>query len=267
MTRPLVQMEARIAGIAERDWHEPFVLDRRDEIGRLASSFETMRQRLVRQDEAQQKFLQHVSHELKTPVMVIHSYTQSILDGIYPKGDLAGSVDVINEESQRLEKRIRDLLYLTKFNYLTGRPQLVSSFDLGGLVKERVERFRWRRSDLDWKLLLPQVKVNGDPEQWGVAVENVLDNQLRYASSLVDISLKAEGGKARLRLWNDGPEIDPDTMSRLFQQYQTGDGGEFGLGLSIVKQTASNHGARVWADNEEGGVAFYIEMEITKALT
>ncbi|MCG6197942.1 sensor histidine kinase, partial [Anoxybacillus sp. LAT_38] len=75
-----------------------------DEIGRLARSIERMRERLVRQDEAQQAFLQDVSHELKTPVMVIRSYAQSILDGIYPRGDLQGSVQVIDSEAERLEK-------------------------------------------------------------------------------------------------------------------------------------------------------------------
>lgn len=84
LTRPLVEMETNIARLAEREWHRPFVLDRKDEIGKLARSFENMRIRLVKQDEAQQSFLQNISHELKTPVMVIRSYAQSILDGIYP---------------------------------------------------------------------------------------------------------------------------------------------------------------------------------------
>jgi len=50
-----------------------------------------MRQRLVKQDKAQQSFLQNISHELKTPVMVIRSYAQSMLDGIYPDTELKKS--------------------------------------------------------------------------------------------------------------------------------------------------------------------------------
>lgn len=96
-TRPLVQMERHVGRMAERDWHEPITTSRKDEIGRLAKAIESMRQRLVRQDRAQQFFLQHTSHELKTPVMVIRSYAQSIQDGVYPKGTLNDSVGVIYE--------------------------------------------------------------------------------------------------------------------------------------------------------------------------
>ena len=109
LSNPLVMLEQRVNRIARRDWHEPVELHRKDEIGRLGSSIEQLRSHLVRQDEAQQSFLQHVSHELKTPVMVIRGFTQSIRDGIFPKGDLASSVKVIDEEAERLEKRIRNL--------------------------------------------------------------------------------------------------------------------------------------------------------------
>lgn len=64
-----------------------------------------MRKRLVSKDEAQQTLLQNISHDLKTPVMVIQSYAQSIQDGIYPKGDLSQTVKVIEDESKNLEKK------------------------------------------------------------------------------------------------------------------------------------------------------------------
>ncbi|MFZ5590445.1 MAG: HAMP domain-containing protein, partial [Bacillota bacterium] len=73
LTRPLVQMESHVRRIAGRDWHEPLTVRRGDEIGRLAASIEAMRRQLVEQDAAQQSMLQNISHELKTPVMIIRS--------------------------------------------------------------------------------------------------------------------------------------------------------------------------------------------------
>ena len=93
--------------------NEPIEVDREDEIGKLGKSIEQLRNQLIYQDEMQQSFLQNISHELKTPVMVIRSYSQAIRDGIYPKGDLDCSVKVIDEEAERLEKRIKNLLYIT----------------------------------------------------------------------------------------------------------------------------------------------------------
>ncbi|TDF94508.1 HAMP domain-containing sensor histidine kinase [Paenibacillus piri] len=276
LSRPLVLMEQQAGRIAERDWHQPFVLNRKDEMGRLAQAFEAMRQRLVRQDKAQQFFLQNISHELKTPVMVIQSYAQSILDGIYPKGTIAGSVETIKSEATRLEKRIRDLLYLNKLNYMSVRERKRLPFDLSAVVRDCVERLRYRRPEIDWHVDLPTVEIGGDAEQWGVAIENLLDNQVRYANTRISITMihgddkatpgasaAAAGGAmpvtTELRIWNDGEPIDEALIDSMFDQFETGPDGQFGLGLAIVKQILTAHHARIRVGNEHGGVAFYID--------
>jgi len=266
LSSPLVQMEKHAARIAERDWHQPFKLDRRDEIGRLARSFENMRHRLVQQDRAQQNLLQHVSHELKTPVMVIRSYVQSIKDGIYPRDTLEGSVEVIDGEAERLEKRIRDLLQLTKLNYLQGRERRYETIDLAKLVHDHVERFKYRRSGLVWEVNLEPLQISGDREQWSVALENLLDNQVRYAKGRVELRLSILPGSnhGQLRIWNDGPPLEPEAVGKIFERYQSGTNGQFGLGLAIVKQILDHHQAVIRAANEDGGVAFYIEIQPAK---
>ncbi|SNS44626.1 two-component system, OmpR family, sensor histidine kinase CssS [Anaerovirgula multivorans] len=266
LSSPLVALEKRVGKIANRDWQEPLQLKRKDEIGKLGTSIEQLREQLLRQDEAQQSFLQHISHELKTPVMVIRSYVQSIRDGIYPKGDLTNTLEVIEEEAECLEKRIRNLLYLTKLDYMeTHKPQH-QSFDIGELIKEVVERLRWQRSELDWHQKLTQIEVIGDIEQWRVALENLLDNQIRYAKEKIVISLtqkkKDNQGLVKIHIWNDGPPIEEATMKNLFHQYGKGYKGEFGLGLAIVYRIATIHEAKVWAENQEDGVSFYLEIPI-----
>ena len=119
LSSPLVNLEKRVEKLASHEWNEPVELHRQDEIGKLGESIEQLRNQLIYQDEMQQSFLQHVSHELKTPVMVIRSYSQAIRDGIYPKGNLDCSIQVIDEEAERLEKRVRNLLYMTKLDYLS----------------------------------------------------------------------------------------------------------------------------------------------------
>lgn len=264
VSKPLVKLETSVKHIADRNRAEPIDLDRKDEIGRLARSMEQARQQLIRQDETQQSLLQHISHELKTPVMVIRSYAQSIQDGIYPKGSLQTSVEVIDQEAERLGKRIRALLYLTKLDYLsTHKPTAQEPIRLDLLTAEVVERLRWQRPELRWTLQLEPVTIQGDREQWTVALENLLDNQIRYAKAEITVAtfcVEMGGSSVRstLSAANDGPPIEPELMRELFGQFRSGPKGEFGLGLAIVKRIASLHQASVHAENLPDGVRFWV---------
>jgi two-component system, OmpR family, sensor histidine kinase CssS len=258
LTRPLREMDKHVRRIAERDWHEPLVQDRGDEIGRLARSIEKMRIKLVQQDEAQQSMLQHISHELKTPVMVIRSYAESIEDGIFPKGNLEGSVSVIKQEAMRLEKRIKDLLYLTKLDYYATQEPKYEPVNLAHLLQEVAERMKPNRPDLEFKMELSEMVITGDAEQWKIAFENILDNQMRYARTQIQVNTKG----VVVRIWNDGPQMEEHLLEQVFKKFQVGQRGKFGLGLAIVQRIAELHKAKVWAANENGGVAFYIQFTL-----
>lgn len=267
LSKPLVRLEGFVKKIADRDLNEPVTLNRKDEIGRLAESIEVMRDRLRSQDEYQQSMLQHISHELKTPVMVIRSYTESIRDGIFPRGDLNGSLEVIEGEALRLDKRVRDLLYLTKLDYMALQKPLREEFRFDEVIRSAVDRLRPRRPELDWSVNLEPVRLTGDPDQWNVAVENILDNHIRYAGKQLKVTLEKQEGdsgtEAVLTVWNDGPQLEPQVLERLFFPFQKGAKGQFGLGLTIVKRIAMLHQAEVEAANaEEGGVVFRIRQPL-----
>jgi len=264
LSSPLVSLEKKVNKLAAYEWNEPISVDRGDEIGRLGESIEKLRNQLIYQKEMQQIFLQNISHELKTPVMVIRSYAQAIRDGIYPKGDLDCSVKIIDEEAERLEKRIKNLLYITKLDNIYPKDISKQNFSLDVLIKDVVERLSWYRTDIDWQQELSPVTIKGDMEQWRVVIENLLDNQIRYAKNTILISLTdIEQNKVLLRFWNDGPNIEPEVLETLFTRYNKGEKGQFGLGLAIVHRIVELHNAKVWACNEDIGVSFYIEIPQT----
>jgi two-component system sensor histidine kinase CssS len=260
LSKPLISMEEHVRRIADRDWYKPLPCDRSDEIGQLAQSIERMRDRLVKQDESQQSFLQHISHELKTPIMVIRSYAQAIADGIFPRGGLEGSIQVIDEEAERMEKKVRGLLYLNKINYLSAHPREDEEFIIEEIIQKVIDLLRWQRSDLVWSVEGEGHLLKGDTEQWKVAVENLLDNQIRYARQNIIIQVSQQKSQVRIHIWNDGPPIDEEQIGQLFQKYQIGEKGQFGLGLPIAQQVVLHHNGKIWAVNEEGGAAFYIEV-------
>lgn len=230
-----------------------------------------MRQQLVRQDKAQQFYLQNISHELKTPIMVIRGYVQSIHDGLYPKGTLAGSLAVVMKEADRLERRVRDLLMLNKWNYESSRDRSDQVMKAEPLIVDVIERLKHRRPDVGWELEIDgQAALYGNPEQWQVAFENILDNQLRYVNSRIWISVQSGPDAASdedenahvqpfIRIANDGPSLDAEMIDKVFNPFETGGDGQFGLGLAIVRQIADANGMRVWAANENEGVALYME--------
>lgn len=266
LTKPLVTLEKHVSQIAKQNWEEPVVIQREDEIGRLAKSIDVLRNRLMRQNEIQQNSLQNISHALKTPVMVIRSYAQSILDGIFPKGSLEASVLVIDQEAERLEKRNRDLLYLTKLDVLNTTNQSHDQFCLDELILEVMNRFQIRRKDVKWITDLESTNYFGDYEQWTVALENLFDNQVRYAQNTISISLKAQSNSQILiQVENDGPSIEEKTMKTLFEKFHPGMKGEFGLGLSITARIIKLHGGTISAANQERGVVFSIIIPAQKS--
>lgn len=260
LSRPLVDLERKVGKLANNEWNEPIELNRKDEIGKLGFSIEYLRKQLIRQDEAEQSFLQHVSHELKTPVMVIQSFTQAIKDGIYPKGTLEDSIDTIDDEAKRLEKKIKNLLYLTKLDYLSNHEVDKINFSLDSLIKDIVDRFSWHRADINWSLDLMPISIVGDVEQWKIVIENLLDNQIRYANSKILISLKKVDNKTILKIWNDGPAIEEKLLKTMFNKFNKGYKGEFGLGLAIAYKVVKSHNSNIFAINEKEGVSFYIEI-------
>lgn len=261
LSKPIKSLKENVEKIGQKEWNTPISVDRKDEIGELSDAIESMRQQLVKNDEAQQWMLQNISHELKTPVMVIRSYAQSVGDGIFPKGDLSSTMLTIDSEAERLEKRIKDLLYLTKLDYLLQHKRIEELINMRELIEETVDRFRFRREELNWKLELENIIILGDYEQWKVVVENILENSIRYSRSKVRISVKTSSDSILLEIYNDGESIEESSLNELFKPFKKGKKGKFGLGLAIAKRIIESYDGHIWAANENVGVSFKIELK------
>lgn len=263
LTRPLTLMEQHVKRIANRKWQEPLDLKRTDELGRLAQSIDSMRQQLIKQDEAQQSMLQNISHELKTPVMVIRSYAQAMQDGVYPKGDLNGSIEVIDQEGERLEKLIKQLLYLTRLDYLATQTQRQEQVRLDQLIEKTVQRLGLQRPDIALQLELQPITVQGDEETLRVMVENLFDNHLRYANSQIRISLENPvQGEVCLSIWNDGSHIDAAQFGEIGKPFHKGPQGKYGLGLAIVQRIIKPYRGDIALQNEDNGVVSRVKMHL-----
>lgn len=255
---PLKELERKVKKIGKRQWHESINLDRDDEIGELSKSIEEMRKELVMQDEYEQTMLQQASHDLKTPLMVIRSYVKALEDGLYPKGDLDSTIKVIDSESERMQKRIKNLLYLTKIRYMSKHQNEYTEFPIKNLVEEIVDSFLYNERNIRFDMDISDITVRGEEEQWAVVFENLIDNELRYAKTLIKITIYENVENKYIVIYNDGEKIPEDKLTNIFGVFKKDKGGNFGLGLDIVKRIVTLYDGTIKAQNEDIGVSFII---------
>ncbi len=256
ITEPIRYLERRVRYIANRDWSVPIKVERKDEIGKLALSIGRMQENLKRLEAEEEAFLQTVSHDLKTPVMIIRSYCQAMKDGVYPDGAPEKMMLVVESEALRLEHKINKLLFLNSLDFELQRSGGGRRIDLRQTVETVADRFLFRRRDVSVTIAPGTAYIDGLADKIEVAVENVIDNGLRYAASSLEIEVISADDCVGLRISNDGEEIEKEVLERLFQRCFKGKKGDFGLGLYIAKRIVDHHQGSIWAENRVGRVSF-----------
>lgn len=260
LRQPLIVLGNHLDLIANRDWQEPLKLKGDKDFQRLSDQFEKMRQNLNLYDRAQKTFIQHASHELKTPIMVIKSYAHSAKDGILPKENMENTMDVILEEANRMERRVIDMIYYTKLDSLKEESPKHEPLLFGEIAFRIEERFRVRREDVRILIEGADMRFKGDREQIEVLLENLVENALRYAKDTIWMSAKKTDKNIILSVENNGEPIPTQDLPQLFSPFYKGNKGKFGLGLAIVKRISELHGGYPKVENTKRGVKFTIRF-------
>lgn len=261
ISKPLKQLEDYTVRIARKDWKEPISIKTDDEIERLADSMNRMQKELKRADEEEKMFLQSISHDLKTPVMVIMSHAEAIVDGVYIDS-VEKTAEIIRDEAMSLEKKIKQMLYLNTLDYVLENNSENTRIDLRHLLLHIISRFEVVDSSIQWDLNIDELFINGNADKIQVAMENVLDNGIRYAENKIAVSLKQEDSFAVLEIYNDGPNIRPEHLEHIFDNLYKDKTGNFGLGLAISKKVVNFYNGEIKAVNREKGVSFIIRLPL-----
>lgn len=256
---PLNQIKQYIQKV-KNDEPAELNIKRYDEIGEVADALKDMDAELNRQNREKEEMIQNISHDLKTPIATIKSYSEAIKDGVYPYDTLEKSVDVIIEHCDRLEKKVKSLIVLNKMGYLIDECPEGNTLDMNTVIDKALLSLKEIRPEITFKRETdPGIKFHGEEEPWRITVENLIDNALRYAKTTITVTLH----EGELCVINDGPQIKEDRLETLFHPYKMGTGGQFGLGLSIVHRVVTTYGYKVEAENLTDGVCFRITEELT----
>jgi len=231
-------------------------VERDDELGRLAASFNTTLDSLERSIESQRQLVADASHELRTPIASLRANIQVLEDE-----DRLSAVDRealradIVAELDELTALVADVVELARGS----KPeQVVDDVRLDLIVSAQVERAQRRAgADASFQARVAPTIVTGEPERISRAVSNLLDNARRWSppSGIVEVELL----DGTLTVRDHGPGFEPDDVPHVFERFYRSDRARAmpgsGLGLAIVRAAAEAHGGSAQASNAPGGGA------------
>jgi two-component system sensor histidine kinase MprB len=226
----------------------------RDELARLAQSFNGTLDALEQSVQAQRHLIADASHELRTPIASLRANIQMLGEAqrLPPEEQESLRRDIV-EELDELTALVGDVVELARGAAPAGPPDDVR---LDELVEGAVQSAQ-RRSDLQFDLKLEPTVVSGQADRIGRAVSNLVDNARKWSppGGVVEVSL-ADG---LLLIRDHGPGFDEADLPFVFDRFYRADDarklGGSGLGLAIVRQAAEACGGSVEAQNAPGGGA------------
>ena len=225
-----------------------------DELKKLNHSLENMRESFMKNEEYKNELYQNISHDFKTPLSIIKSYTEAREDNMCTYEEY---MKVIKEQSIDLERRVRSLLYLNKLDYLSNYNREIKEVDISKLVKEEIKKFKYLNREISIKYSTDNSKIYGNYELLEGVFDNILTNSYRYANKIISITIK----NGKIIIYNDGEHIKEDIIDYMFTPFRKGIKGDFGLGLSIVEKSLKLINYNIYAVNEKVGVSFIISKK------
>jgi signal transduction histidine kinase len=236
-----------------------------DEISRLASTMNSMLQRLEEGHRRERRLVSDASHELRSPITSIRQHAEVALS--HPDTTTTTELaSVVLEEDERLQRIVEDLLLLSSLD--EGSLGIrTAPVDLDDVVLEEATRLRGTtglRIETD---AVSAGRVTGDRSKLERLVRNLTDNAARHARGVVRLSLRASGDDVVFAVEDDGRGISTQDRERIFERFvrldeaRDRDSGGSGLGLSIVRELAVAHGASlVVTDASIGGARFEVRF-------
>lgn len=232
----------------------------------------TERQKL---DELRKEFVANVSHELKTPLTTIKTYSETLLDdGLENKEMAVSFLGVINKESDRMNRIVSDLLTLSRIDY-----QKISwrktKFSIDALLGELTETLSIpaKKHQHSLTYIAPEnlPKIIGDRDRIQQLLINILSNAIKYTPNggTIRIVASVRGDEVHIQVKDNGIGIPKADLDRLFERFyrvdkaRSRDRGGTGLGLSIAKEIADAHGGRISIESQEKvGTTVHIYLPI-----
>ena len=276
--RPIRAIDRAISELGRGTFSRPIAIRGPADLERLAAQLEWLRGRLLDLAQEKNRFLRHMSHELKTPLANIREGTELLMDGAV--GELQSGqrevTAILRENGMKLQRLIENLLSFSAWQAKSVGLE-ISEFKLRPLIKSVLENQQLTlvaqrvRLDVQVEDLTPLA----DRSKVRLILDNLLSNAVKFTPRGGTISLHARGEREQLLLdvMDSGPGIPADERNRIFEAFYQGktpQGGHVkgtGIGLSVVTEFVNAHGGSIEIlESKSGGAHFRVRLPLRHAV-
>lgn len=291
ISKPLIKINQVALKLSNLDFSETCPIESEDEIGNLAKTLNflslnlnnalndlnTANENLKKDIENEKKlenirkdFVANASHELKTPIALIEGYAEGIKDGIVDESEVNDYLDVIIDESHKMNALVMDMLELSKLESPSFKLNL-KDFSIINLINKcckNLEHFVAKKN-LNITYLKDDFLVVGDEFRINEVITNLLTNAIEHSkdSSSIYITIDDLEDKIKISIINHGNPIPKEEMKNIWDKFYKIDKsrnrllGGTGLGLAIVKNILMLHKSRFGVENMSGKVCFFFTLD------
>ena len=274
ITRPIHQVDQTIRRLGDGDFSMPAAVKGPRDLEQLGERLDWLRNRLLELEQEKSKFLQHISHELKTPLTTIREGTELLREQVVGglNGEQLEIAGILHDNSLQLQKLIEDLL---NFSNLRSRSSHVlhEPVELHAVIESVLEdhKLAMLARKLVLQPSLAPVTVSGDQEKLRIIVDNLVSNAIKYSpdGSPLSVSLEANAADAVIDVVDAGPGIPAAERELVFEAFYQGAPASkghvrgSGLGLSIAREYAQAHGGDIHVlDSDETGAHLQVVLPL-----
>jgi two-component system, NtrC family, sensor histidine kinase GlrK len=274
--RPMRRVDRAIRALGEGDFNQAIEVTGPRDIEALGRKLEWLRLRLMESAEEKNKFLRHMSHELKTPLANIREGTELLMDGSVGRLDHQQQevTSILRDNGVKLQQLIENLLTFSAWQAKTAKLE-ITEFELKPLVFSVMSQHRLviSRQQIRLKLNLEPIRVRADEGKLRLVLENLVSNAIKFAPRGGTISVDAviDGPELVIDVRDDGPGVAPEDGDRIFEAFyqgrrlQGGTVGGTGIGLSVVAECVQAHGGTVRLVREtRSGAHFQVRLPLRR---
>jgi two-component system sensor histidine kinase GlrK len=272
--RPLRRIDQAITELGRGAFSRPIAIQGPSDIETLGRQLEWLRVRLVELAQEKNRFLRHMSHELKTPLANIREGTDLLLDGAV--GDLDSQqrevTGILRDSGLKLQQLIENLLSYSAWQSQATVLDL-SRFTLASVIKAAfdAQRLAIAARQIEVRQEVDDTEVRADRAKLRLIFDNLLSNALKFtpAGGTISVRVRRTGQNVVVDFADTGPGIPAGERERIFEAFYTGSTPQAGplkgsgIGLSVVVEFVAAHGGRVeLASGEFPGAHFRIRLPL-----
>lgn len=252
IAKPISDMTKKATKLADGNYNLVFENTGINELDELANSLNYLEQEVSKTDTYRRDLMANVSHDLKTPLTMIKAYAEMIKDiTINDKEKTIKNLDVIIEETERLNILVNDILELSKLQ--NNQDNLdIEEFDIVLLIKDILRRYEIIKETENYNLILESpesIIVKADKKRISQVIYNLINNAVNYTGDdlKVVVRLTEESKDCLVEIIDTGKGIDEEDLQNIWNRYYKQEKNHkrnvigTGLGLSIVKNILEQH--------------------------